>query len=214
MPVKNFIDENYIEVTGKSEMELIPNEIYLQIYLQEKDLKRHQSLEQLEQLMINALNALGIDSETALRMHDASNRLQHHLFKKSEKHSQKQYQLLLNRAEQVSEVFEALEPLNIQQIRVDKLNHSEIEQYRRAVKIAAIEAAKAKATALAEAIGQSIGKAIYIKETDFGSNNMLSNMVVNMPAGPSMSGKSKGSTTIEFAPLLLESSILVFFQLC
>ena len=38
MPVKNFIDENYIEVTGKSEMELIPNEIYLQIYLQEKDL--------------------------------------------------------------------------------------------------------------------------------------------------------------------------------
>lgn len=213
MHLKNFIDENYIEVTGKSEMEVIPNEIYLQINLQEKDLKRNQSLEQLEALMISALNALGIDTETALRMHDASNRLQHHLFKKSEKHSQKQYQLLLNRAEQVSEVFEALEPLNIQQIRVDKLNHSEIEKYRRAVKIAAIEAAKAKASALTEAIGQSIGRAIYIKETAHGSNNMMSNMVVNMPTGGSMPGKSKGSN-IEFAPLLLESSILVFFKLC
>jgi len=213
MQAKNFIYENYIEVTGKAEMEVIPNEIYLQISLQEKDLKRNQSFEQLEQLMIAALSNLGIDAEEALRMRDASNRLQHYLLKKSEKQSQKQFQLLLHDADQITKVFEALESLNINHIRVDRLNHSEIESYRRAVKIAAIAAAKEKATALAEAIAQDIGKALYIKEIEYNAGNTISNMVVNMPAGGSKF-KRNDRPNIEFAPLLLESSILVFFRLC
>ena len=33
---KNFIDQNYIEVTGTAEMEIVPDEIYLKIVLSEK----------------------------------------------------------------------------------------------------------------------------------------------------------------------------------
>ncbi len=36
---KNFIDQNYIEVTGKAEMEILPDEVYLRILLNEKDFK-------------------------------------------------------------------------------------------------------------------------------------------------------------------------------
>jgi hypothetical protein len=36
---KNFIDENYIEVTGKAEMEITPDEIYLKIIVSEQDNK-------------------------------------------------------------------------------------------------------------------------------------------------------------------------------
>ena len=41
---KNFIDQNYIEVTGTAEMEIVPDEIYLKIVLSEKD-KGKKSLE-------------------------------------------------------------------------------------------------------------------------------------------------------------------------
>ena len=37
---KNFIDQNYIEVTGKAELEIAPDRIYIQIRLNEKDLKK------------------------------------------------------------------------------------------------------------------------------------------------------------------------------
>lgn len=33
---KNFIDQNYIEVTGTAEMEIVPDEIYLKIVLSER----------------------------------------------------------------------------------------------------------------------------------------------------------------------------------
>ena len=34
---KNFIDQNYIEVTGNSEMEISPDLIYIKILINEKD---------------------------------------------------------------------------------------------------------------------------------------------------------------------------------
>lgn len=34
--VKNFIDQNLIEVTGKSTMEISPDEIYIKIFISEK----------------------------------------------------------------------------------------------------------------------------------------------------------------------------------
>ena len=45
---KNFIDQPYIEVTGKAELEVVPDEIYLTIVIDEKDNKAKQSLEELE----------------------------------------------------------------------------------------------------------------------------------------------------------------------
>ncbi len=58
---KNFIDQNYIEVTGKAEMELIPNEIYLKIILNEKDFKGRENPDGVEKAMIEKLQEIGID---------------------------------------------------------------------------------------------------------------------------------------------------------
>jgi uncharacterized protein YggE len=57
---KNFIDQNYIEVNGYAEKKVIPNEIYLKIVLNEKDLKNKQ-LPEIEKSMIDKLKSIGID---------------------------------------------------------------------------------------------------------------------------------------------------------
>lgn len=69
---KNFIDENYIEVTGKAEMKIMPDEIYLKIIISEKDNKGKQTLEELEKLMIDKLRILNVDIEKNLKVHDIS----------------------------------------------------------------------------------------------------------------------------------------------
>lgn len=58
---KNFIDQPYIEVTGTVETEIIPNEIYLRITLDENDKKGRISVEKQENQMLLKLRALNID---------------------------------------------------------------------------------------------------------------------------------------------------------
>ena len=58
---KNFIDQNYIEVTGKGEMEISPDKIYIQIIINENDNKGKESVEILEKKMLAKLQTVGID---------------------------------------------------------------------------------------------------------------------------------------------------------
>src|SRR5665647_3049367 len=69
---KNFIDKPYIEVTGKAEMEIVPDEIYMAIVINEKDNKRKISLAQAEKDMVAKLKSLGIDTKKNLSVKDLS----------------------------------------------------------------------------------------------------------------------------------------------
>ena len=69
---KNFIDQNYIEVIGKSEMEIIPDMIYLKVLLNEKDTKNKISVPELEAKMIDKLIGIGIDISKDLLIKDIS----------------------------------------------------------------------------------------------------------------------------------------------
>jgi uncharacterized protein YggE len=49
---------------------------------------------------------------------------------------------------------------------ISRVAHSEIEKYRKEVKIIAVKAAKEKAGYLLEAIGESVGKPLMIQERE------------------------------------------------
>jgi uncharacterized protein len=71
---KNFIDQNYIEVQGKSEMEIIPDMIYLRILISEKDSKNKTSITEIEKQMIAKLEGMGFNLQKDLAIKDlASN---------------------------------------------------------------------------------------------------------------------------------------------
>lgn len=125
--------------------------------------------------------------------------------------SSKQYQLVVREAKTAGLVFQELESIGISNISISKLNHSDIEEFRKEVKVNAIRAAKEKANSLANAIGQTIGKAIYIQELNYdhyyGQRNAVSNIVV---AAQDFSNKKMG---VEFEKIKLEYSILARFEL-
>ncbi len=77
---KNFIDQNYIEVRGMAEMEIVPDEIYLQVIIREKDAKGKQTVEILERSMIRELDKLGIDIEKAVSIRDVSSNFKYYWF--------------------------------------------------------------------------------------------------------------------------------------
>ena len=214
---KNFIDQNYIEVTGKAEMEIIPNEIYLKIILNEKDFKGKENLDQIEKAMIEKLEKIGIDISKDLAIKDMTSNFKDYWIKSTEINSIKVYQLKVNDAKTAGSVFRELESIEISNITIERVDHSEIQEFKQQVKISAIKAAKQKAESLAGAINQNCGKAIYIEEL----NNQVYKAMQGYAAGATsnimirgVSSLSKSSTPeIEFEKIKLEYSILARFEL-
>ncbi len=214
---KNFIDQNFIEVTGKAEMEIIPNEIYLKIILNEKDFKGKENLDEIEKSMINKLVEIGVDVSKDLAVKDIASNFKNYWIKASEINSVKIFQLKVTDAKTAGSVFKELESIDISNITIERVDHSEIQDYRQQVKIEAIKAAKSKAESLTNAINQSCGKAIYIQEL----NTQVYKAMTGYAAGANSNIMIRGVSSlskdkapdIEFETIKLEYSILARFEL-
>lgn len=212
---KNFIDQNYIEVHGKAEKEITPDQIFLKIVVNEQDSKGKQSLEELEKAMIEKLIGIGIDVEKDLVIKDMASNFKNYWIKNKDIFSMKEYQVECKDARTAGLVFQNLEVLGISNISIERIDHSELERFREEVKVAAIKAGKKKAEALAGAIDQSIGKAIYIQELEHqlyrarNSNVQMSAMAVMEVSDT----ESAPLPDIEFEKIKLEYTIRVSFEL-
>lgn len=213
---KNFIDQNYIEVTGKSEMEIIPDLIYLKIFLNEKDNKSKLSLTERENIMISTLKEIGIDTSKDLSIKDMSSNFKYYLLTKNDILLTKEYQLLVRDGKTASKVFIELEKIGISNVSIDRLDNKNIENYRKDVKVDAIKAAKNKAQSLTTALNQSIGRAIYIQEVEQNFRNGVSGTSNSIMIRGVSSEKVYGSNAqpdIDFEKIKIEYSILCRFEL-
>jgi len=209
---KNFIDQNYIEVTGKAEMEIIPDEIYLRILLNEKDYKG-KNFAELEKSMFAKLNELGIDISKDLSVKDLLSNFQYYWFIKADILLTKEYQLLVHDAKTAGRVFIELQNIGISNVSINSIENSKITDFRRQVKVEAIKAAQEKAKDLAQAISQEIGRAIYVQEIEpnYRPTGSVSNIVIRGIS--SITGSNTSEPDIEFEKIHLEYSIVARFEL-
>jgi len=215
---KNFIDKNYIEVIGHAEKQITPDEIYLKILINEKDIKG-QSLASIEKLMIEKFKEMGIDISKQLEIKDFSSNFKNYWIIKSDIILTKEYQLLVYNAKTAGNVFIEMEKLGISNISIEKVDHSEIEKIKQEIKIDAIKSAKEKACALANAIGQNVGRALYIYEYSYNVNTKgggLTQPLKIMVRGNTRdmnNMQEEAMPTVEFEKIELEYNISVRFEL-
>ncbi len=210
---KNFIDQNYIEVSGNADMEVTPDKIYIKILLNEKDIKG-KTITEVEKTMFDKLKEMGFDLSKDLVIKDLLSNFQYYWFIKADILLSKEYQLLVHDGKTAGKVFIELQKLGISNVSIDRVENSQINECRKDVKIAAIKAAQEKAKALALAINQDIGRAIYIQERE---NNL--NLVGKSVPGSASNITVRGYTSIapepdiEFEKIRLEYNIIVRFEL-
>ena len=211
---KNFIDQNYIEVTGKAELEVVPDIIYIHIVINEKDNSGKTPLDEYEKKMRTKLQELGIDIAKDLSVQDLESNFKYYLFFKPDVMLSKEFQLLTHDAKTAGNVFMELKKLGISNLSIAKLDHSKMEDLKKEVKVKAIKSAKTKAELLTQAIGQNIGRAIYIQEIEYGDYQpMMMNMRKEKTAFASADSISETEPSIEFQKIKLSSSIAVKFEL-
>jgi len=212
---KNFIDQNYIEVTGKAEMEIVPDEIYLTIYINEDSLKGSKTVDEAEMKMINILTGEGIDVSKNLKIRDIVSNLNSYWLKSDKVTTTKEYQLMLCDAKTTVTVFKKLKPLGITSISISRVSHSKLKEFKEEVKIKAIKIAKHKAKMLTNAIDQVCGKAIYINEINTNQQNFApANANILMEREYSASKlKFESAPILQFEKIKLQSTMYVKFKI-
>lgn len=214
---KNFIDQNYIEITGTAEMEVIPNEIYLKIVLDESDFKSKITLIQMEKTLIEILQKLKIDVKKDLSVLDMTSNFKSYWLKSKDIKTVKEFELKVSDAKTAGAVMRELEAVQISNINIERVDHSDLEKYKSEVKIQAIKSAKLKAEMLAEAIGQKCGRALQISEQNHTIYNALQGRVAGIASNIRIKGIANDEVQqmpeVEFEKIKLESKIQVNFAL-
>ncbi len=206
----------YIEVTGKAEKDIVPDEIYLSININEEDYAKKQDLATLEKSMLNELKALNIDIDRQLTIKDLASNFKKNILRKDVKLN-KSYELKTVSAKQAAQVMMALENIGISEVSISKVDCSKTEEYKDELRVQAIKDAKRKAGQLTQALGQTCGKAIYILEQDYSGRrlfNSLPMMKTSVRRAADTEAMAQGSVPdIEFEKSTLEISVMVRFVL-
>lgn len=205
---KTFLDQPYIEVTGRAEMEVAPDEIYVRITINEQDSKGKTTVLQQEKDMVRRLKDLGIDVDKKLVVQDMMNAQL-----KKDVATSKSYMLEVNSATQLAHIFQALQTIGISDAAVERTDVSNMDELRQQVRGASAKAARQNAEILAAALGQKVGKAIFVQDNSYYSRP-YSNVVLTRTMKVADAGvAATAAPTLEFQKITIDHSVLVRFML-
>lgn len=168
-----------IEVVGKSEIEVLPDEIYLSIRITASDEDREDgySIEVKEDSLIAGLRKIGISMDQLSLTNANSSTVQINWFRK-DLVQDKNYSLMVKDAETASEVLTLLAKIRIPNAYISKVDHSNMVEIEKENRIQAIKAAKEKADYLLSAIDEETGQTLHVVEfsenpnSTYGSNTV------------------------------------------
>jgi len=184
----------FIEVVGSAELEIVPDEIYISFTLKERmDGKNKITIESQEAEVKKQLQKAGFNLDK-LSLADASAGFVTVKRKKQEVLAAKNYVMKVETTSEVASVFEVLDEVEALNADISRVAHSEIEKYRKEVKIMAVKAAKEKAGYLLEAIGESVGKPLMIQERETYDD------IMPMPRMANVKMEMQEETGIEIVP--------------
>lgn len=181
-------NERYIEVTGTSEIEIVPDKIHYLIEIREyfeeefdgkskpEEYRTKVPLSEIEQGLRDALTQAGI-SPNAVRTQEIGDywRQQGQDFLVS-----KSFDITLTDFNQINEIVRRIDTKGIHTMRIGELENKDMPAYHQKGKIEALKAAQQKAAYLVEALGKKLGKVIRIVEESsntafpFAQSNVLS----------------------------------------
>jgi uncharacterized protein YggE len=208
-----------VTVTGSAEMEIIPDEIYVQVDLKEYDKKGQGkiSIDKIKQDFLNNVKSLGIpDSLISIAGYDGynGNPWLRKKNKKEELYASIAYQLKLKNSQQVDDLVDRLDDNATQNFFIQKTSSSKMEELRKKLKIEAVKAAKEKAGYLAEAIDEKIGVAVTINEpTEYYTPYIQNFRMANKAIVAENVVADAGTAPVDFKKIRLKYDVTVVFAL-
>lgn len=167
-------NSRYIEVTGSSETEIIPDEIHFMITIKEywqeefekkskpEDYQTKVPVNEIEHNLMSALKQAGIDPS------DIQTKEVGDYWRERGKDFliSKTFDIKLQNPDQINRIIQTVNTKGIQSMNIGELKNKDLQEYRKQGKIEALKAARQKADYLVAAMGQKLGNVLRIVEPE------------------------------------------------
>jgi uncharacterized protein YggE len=160
-------EKPFIEVTGTASLEIAPDEIYVDIIIEERyDGKEKLPVDMQEQKLKAVLEELHVDLKN-LSLSAAN--AEYVRVKRVGKDvlTTKNFKLKLTDALTVGKLFEQLDKIDLNNAYISMMNHSKMDSLKKEIRIKAIKAAKEKADYLLAAIDAKRGQPLIVQEKEY-----------------------------------------------
>lgn len=159
-----------IMVTGSSEMEITPDEIYMNFTIQEYKSKtgKKVSIQEVKTQFVELCKKAGLAlSDIRVSGYSGSENWDYYYWyyrRDTEISSSLSYTIKVKTLSKIDKIVAGLDRNAVENFYLVRTSHSQLEKLRRKVKENAVKASKTKAIYLAKAVGEEIGDALLIQE--------------------------------------------------
>lgn len=216
-----------ISVAGSAAMEVIPDQIFVDILLSEYQKKGEskKDLETIKTAFLESCRAAGIpDSLISIVSYygNSNTYFQTHRKKRDpDMMATILYQVRFPNSKMMDDLVERLDDDATRGFSISAVSHSRMTEYRRQLKIRAVQAAREKGIYLTEAIGEKLGEAITITEPtdlELADNNNVQLLQEKTRSNNSVSFYNKydavdSGPTIDFKKIRLRFEVNIVFAL-
>lgn len=204
-----------IEVNGSAEIEITPDEIYLNIALREyKNKSGKVDISTLEKQLQKAITDAGIPKEnfTIENVYGTN----YDMWWRKKKNDQdflarKQYRLKLNRLDKINLILAGVDEEGIESVNIGSFTHSKMEEYRKEVKIKALQAAKAKADYMLSAIDEKIAGVLEVQEINTDNYVDVRPVMANVMYAKSRAMDTAAESNIDFKTIKVRAEVRAVF---
>lgn len=204
---QNFLEKPYYRTQVNADTLVVPDKIYLQIALSEKDSREKKSTEELYNKMIQSLQVAKIDIQKQLSVYGMSSTYDKKIFKTNINKAEN-YELLVPDAATALNVIALLEKNGISNVRVNRKEYSQSDRVLQLLREKALKKAKYEAESLMKVVGQGIGKVLSIQEYN---HTYLKGSAMYMKAAEL--DVAERSYTPDFSPIQLQMEFSVVFEI-
>ncbi len=215
------IKQKTINASGTAEMEVVPDEIYVQVQLREYDKKGGSKIDidAIKNDFLKAAASIGLnENDISVQGYQGWDG-NYWEYKKNKKKNPDMkasitYQVKLASTKKMDELVQKLDDEATQNFFISRVSHSKLQEFKKQLKIQAVKSAKEKAIYLAEAINEKAGEALTINEP-----NEINPFPQPMYANRMMEAKVATDTgdaqtpNIDFKKMKLQYEVNVVFAL-
>ncbi len=209
-----------ISVSGSSEIEIVPDEIYVQVDLREYNKKNGDKVDinTIKNNFLAACKSIGLsDKDVTVQSYQGYDNNYWWIRKKKKENSDLKasisYWVKVSKIDMLDALVDKMDDEATQNFFIAKASYSKMDELKKDLKIAAVKASREKAIYLSEAIGEHIGETITINDPmeinnppqPFYANSMLKAEVAQDQAAPPMD--------VDFKKIKIHYEVNVVFAL-
>jgi uncharacterized protein YggE len=217
--IDNTIKQRTINVTGHSELEITPDEIYVSVELREYDKKGGGKIDiqTITNQFLEAAKSMGIaDTDVVVQNYSGWDGNYWWYTKNKKKNPDMKagvtYEVKVKSVDEMDKLVDKLDDQATQNFYINRTSHSNIESIKRDLKLQALKNAKQEADYLASAFGDNVGNALIINDPNE-SSNYPQPMMFREKVAMADANQSAPAMNVDFKKIKIEMNVTVTFEL-